>query len=93
MIILVTLGSLGINYLGLKTGRAVSAEHERVVQRLKEITNNEIEKTDRLVQLLAGSTKVYYGLILPSDISQLERTNEELDRYTRRKLDSISVTY
>ena len=83
LIILVTLGSLGINYLGLKTGREVSAEHERVVQRLKEITNNEIEKTDRLVQLLAGSTKVYYGLILPSDISQLERTNEELDRYSQ----------
>ncbi len=83
LIFLVTLGSLGINYLDLKTGREVSAEHERVIQRLKEITNNEIEKTDRLVQLLAGSTKVYYGLILPSDISQLERTNEELDRYSQ----------
>jgi diguanylate cyclase (GGDEF)-like protein len=83
LIFLIALGSLGINYLGLKTGRGVSAEHERVIQRLKEITNNEIEKTDRLVQLLAGSNKVYLGLILPSDISQIERTNEELDRYSQ----------
>jgi diguanylate cyclase (GGDEF)-like protein len=83
LIFLVTLGSLGINYLGLKTAGEVSAEHERVIQRLKEITDNEIEKTDRLVQLLAGSTKVFYGLILTADISQIERTNEELDRYSQ----------
>jgi diguanylate cyclase (GGDEF)-like protein/PAS domain S-box-containing protein len=91
LIIIVMLGSLGINYLGIKAGRAVSAEHDRSVQRLRDITNNEMEKTDHLVQLLAGSTRVFNALT-DADNTPIDRTNEVLDRYSQTEA-GYSICY
>jgi Cache domain len=55
-------GSLGINYLSNKAVRETLAKNQSTVQRLQEIVNNEMEKADRLVQVLAGSNRIIPAL-------------------------------
>ena len=56
------VGSLGVNYLGSQAATAALAKNQRTVLRLQEMINNEMEKADRLVQLLAGSARVHNAL-------------------------------
>lgn len=77
------VGSLGINYLGGKATRDALTKNQTTSQRLKEIIDNEMEKADRLVQLLAGSTRVYNAMVSINDMSQIGRANEILDRYSQ----------
>ncbi len=58
-------GSLGIYYLADSAARATLTKNQRTVQRLQEIVNNEMEKADRLDQLLAGSSRVIAALAGP----------------------------
>jgi hypothetical protein len=77
------VGSSGINYFGSKASSNLLAKNERTVQRLKEIIDNEMEKSDRLVQLMAGSTRVFNALANINDLSLIARANEILDRYSQ----------
>jgi hypothetical protein len=56
------VGSLGINYLANKAVREASTKSQSTIQRLQEVINNEMEKADRLVQLLAGSSPIISAL-------------------------------
>ncbi len=77
------VGSYGINYLGSKASRDVVDRNQRTAQRVKEIIDNEMEKADRLVQLMAGSTRVYNALVNTADLTQIAHANEILDRYSQ----------
>ena len=77
------VGSYGINYFGSKASHDIMDKSQRTIHRLKEIIDNEMEKADRLVQLMAGSTRVYNALLNNNDLSNIARANEILDRYSQ----------
>ena len=52
------VGSLEVNYLSNNAVREALTKNQNTILRIQEIINNEMEKADRLVQLLAGSTRV-----------------------------------
>lgn len=56
------VGILGINYFSNQATRKGLTENQKTAQRLQEIVNNEMEKADRLVQLLAGSSRAVSAL-------------------------------
>jgi hypothetical protein len=86
------VGSYGINYFGSKASRDVLEKNQRTVQRLKEIIDNEMEKADHLVQLMAGSTRVYNALVNTNDLANIGQANEILDRYSQTE-DGYGVCY
>jgi len=69
-------GSLGINYLSNKAVGEALTKNQSTVQRLQEIVNNEMEKADRLDQLLAGSSRIISVLAGPQERRYGERTAE-----------------
>lgn len=85
------VGSVEVNYLASRVARDTLAKNQRAVQRIKEIIDNEMEKADRLVQLLAGSIRVYDALT-GNDMAQLARAGEILDRYSQIE-EGFSVCY
>jgi GAF domain-containing protein len=84
-------GSLGINYLANKAVGAELKKNQGTAQRLQEIVNNEMEKADRLDQLLAGSSRIIAMLSGPQAGPQAvpqERRGERLaDRYAERPVE------
>ncbi|MGA8141535.1 MAG: cache domain-containing protein, partial [Desulfobaccales bacterium] len=76
-------GSLGINYLANKAVGADLQKNQDTAQRLQEIVNNEMEKTDRLDQLLAGSSRII-AVLAGSQERRGERSAERYDRYGER---------
>ena len=84
-------GSLGVNYLANKAVGADLQKNQVTAQRLQEIVNNEMEKTDRLDQLLAGSSRIIAVLAGPQVAPQAgpqehrgERSGDRYDRYADR---------
>ena len=78
------VGSLEINYLSNKAVSEALTKNQNTIQRLQEIINNEMEKADRLVQLLAGSSRILYpGYELMRRRGRSSRANEVLDRYSQ----------
>ena len=86
------VGSYGTNYFGSKASHDLLDKNQRTVQRLKEIIDNEMEKADRLVQLMAGSTRVYNVLVNNNDLSHIGRAGEILDRFSQTE-DGYGVCY
>ena len=79
------VGSLGINYLSNKAVREALTKNQSTSQRLQEIVNNEMEKADRLVQLLAGSSRVVSALGGSQVVSEGRRYGE---RYGERQVEA-----
>lgn len=77
------VGILGINYFSNRAAADILANNQKTVNRLKEVIDNEMEKADRLVQLLAVSSRVYNALTYSSDAAQIARAHEILDRYSQ----------
>ena len=94
------VGSLGINYLSNKAVREALTKNQSTIQRLQVIVNNEMEKADRLVQLLAGSSRIISSLAGPQGRrygerygeGQIVRANELLDRYSQTE-EGFGVCY
>ncbi len=86
------VGSLGVNYLSGNAARAAATKNQNTLQRLQEIVNNEMEKADRLVQLMAGSSRIFNALALSNDAAQVARANEVLDRYSQTE-EAYGVCY
>lgn len=98
------VGSLGINYLSNKAVRQALTKNQGTSQRLQGIVNNEMEKADRLVQLLAGSSRIVSALMgeqgrrygkryaerYPE--GQLVQANQLLDRYSQTE-EGFGVCY
>lgn len=76
------VGTLGINYLGTKATHESLEKNDRTANRIKEIINNEMEKADRLVQLMAGSAQVQNALANSGDPAALNQANVLLDRFS-----------
>lgn len=100
-------GSLGINYLSNKAVGEVLAKNQSTAQRLQEIVNHEMEKADRLDQLLAGSSRIISVLAGPQERryaeriaerpaerseAQIVRANELLDSYSETE-EGFGVCY
>src|SRR5208337_5060742 len=100
-------GSLGINYLSNKAVGEALTKNQSTVQRLQEIVNNEMEKADRLDQLLAGSSRIIsvlaglqerrYGERVAERAAerfegQIGRANELLDSYSETE-EGFGVCY
>lgn len=77
------VGALGINYLSNAAAREALTKNQKTAQRLQEVINSEMEKADRLVQLLAGSTRVHNILANSSDMVAVNQANAMLDRYSQ----------
>lgn len=77
------LGTAGINFLGSKAALETVDKNHRTAYRIKEILNNEMEKADRLGQLLAADTRVISALSSSTDPAVINRVNEILDRYSQ----------
>ncbi len=78
-------GSLGINYLSNKAVGEALTKSQSTVQRLREIVNNEMEKADRLDQLLAGSSRIIAVLAGTQGRPNVERAAERYgERYGER---------
>jgi Cache domain len=89
------LGGLGINYFSTRAVHESLTKNQRTILRLHEIVNNEMEKADRLVQLLAGSSQIFSAVVGPegryySDRygqryveKQAAQANDLLDRYSQ----------
>ncbi len=77
------IGTAGINFLGGKAAREAVDKNHRTAFRIKEILNNEMEKADRLGQLLASDSRIISALTASNDPAALNRANEILDRYSQ----------
>ena len=86
------VGSLEVNYLSNNAVREALTKNQNTILRIQEIINNEMEKADRLVQLLAGSSRVLNSLIMSNDGGQIVQANEVLDRYSQTE-ESYGVCY
>src|SRR5208337_3048414 len=96
-------GSLGFNYLSNKAVGEALTKNQSTVQRLQEIVNNEMEKADRLDQLLAGSSRIisvlaglqerrYGERVAERFEGQIGRANELLDSYSETE-EGFGVCY
>ncbi len=86
------VGSLEVNYLSNNAVREALTKNQNTILRLQEVVNNEMEKADRLVQLLAGSNRILNALVMSHDEGQVARANEVLDRYSQTE-ESYGVCY
>jgi hypothetical protein len=83
ILIVGVLGTAGINYLGGKAARDAVDKNHRTGYRIKDILNNEMEKADRLGQLLASDTRVIAALSTSNDPVAINKANAILDRYSQ----------
>ncbi len=77
------VGSLGMNYFSNNASKETLAKNQSTVLRIKEVINGEMEKADRLVQLLAGDTRIHNALMNVGDPTALNIANSLVDRYSQ----------
>lgn len=77
------VGSFGVNYLGSKAAAAALAKNQRTALHLQGIINGEMEKADRLVQLLAASARVMIALVNNQDPEAVNQASRLLDRMSQ----------